>query len=72
MIYLYIIILINFTDMLTFCITIHDNGNLLEICVPSDSHGSHVANIAAAYFPNVSLLMNLDCSCLSGRRNHVF
>ncbi|VDN88058.1 unnamed protein product [Brugia pahangi] len=38
--------------MLTFCITIHDNGNLLEICVPSGSHGSHVANIAAAYFPN--------------------
>ncbi|VIO89724.1 Hypothetical subtilase-type proteinase F21H12.6 in chromosome II, putative [Brugia malayi] len=40
------------SDMLTFCITIHDNGNLLEICVPSGSHGSHVANIAAAYFPN--------------------
>ncbi|KAM3727921.1 Tripeptidyl-peptidase [Dirofilaria immitis] len=39
-------------DMLTFCITIHDNGNLLEICVPSGTHGSHVANIAAAYFPN--------------------
>uniref|UniRef100_A0A915C9N7 Tripeptidyl-peptidase 2 n=1 Tax=Parascaris univalens TaxID=6257 RepID=A0A915C9N7_PARUN len=38
-------------DMLTFCVTIHDNGNLLEICVPSGSHGSHVANIAAAYFP---------------------
>ncbi|VDN88623.1 unnamed protein product, partial [Brugia pahangi] len=33
------------SDMLTFCITIHDNGNLLEICVPSGSHGSHVANI---------------------------
>lgn len=40
--------------MLTFCVTIHDNGNLLEICVPSGSHGSHVANIAAAYFPEVS------------------
>ncbi|KAL3990463.1 Tripeptidyl peptidase II family protein [Acanthocheilonema viteae] len=39
-------------DMLTFCITIHDNGNLLEICVPSSTHGSHVANIAAAYFPD--------------------
>ncbi|VDP16227.1 unnamed protein product [Onchocerca flexuosa] len=39
-------------DMLTFCITIHDNGNLLEICVPSGTHGSHVANIAAAYFPD--------------------
>ncbi|VDM41821.1 unnamed protein product [Toxocara canis] len=39
-------------DMLTFCVTIHDNGNLLEICVPSGSHGSHVANIAAAYFPD--------------------
>uniref|UniRef100_A0A915PW83 Tripeptidyl-peptidase 2 n=1 Tax=Setaria digitata TaxID=48799 RepID=A0A915PW83_9BILA len=39
-------------DMLTFCITIHDNGNLLEICVPSGTHGSHVASIAAAYFPD--------------------
>ncbi|VDM98208.1 unnamed protein product [Thelazia callipaeda] len=39
-------------DMLTFCVSIHDNGNLLEICVPSGTHGSHVANIAAAYFPN--------------------
>lgn len=45
--------------MLTFCITIHDNGNLLEICVPSGTHGSHVANIAAAYFPNVSFVINI-------------
>uniref|UniRef100_A0A0N5AND1 Tripeptidyl-peptidase 2 n=1 Tax=Syphacia muris TaxID=451379 RepID=A0A0N5AND1_9BILA len=39
-------------DMLTYCVTIHDSGNLLEICVPSGQHGSHVANIAAACFPN--------------------
>lgn len=38
--------------MLTYCVTIHNNGKLLEICVPSATHGSHVANIAAAHFPD--------------------
>uniref|UniRef100_A0AC34GTR3 Tripeptidyl-peptidase 2 n=1 Tax=Panagrolaimus sp. ES5 TaxID=591445 RepID=A0AC34GTR3_9BILA len=38
--------------LVTYCITIHKNGNLLEICVPNGSHGSHVAHIAAAHFPD--------------------
>ncbi|KAI1720264.1 subtilase family domain-containing protein [Ditylenchus destructor] len=39
-------------DMLTYCVTIYDTGKLLEICVPSGSHGSHVANIVAANYPD--------------------
>ena len=38
-------------DMITYCITIHNNGNLLEVCVPG-SHGSHVAHISAGHFPD--------------------
>uniref|UniRef100_A0AC34GVD0 Tripeptidyl-peptidase 2 n=1 Tax=Panagrolaimus sp. ES5 TaxID=591445 RepID=A0AC34GVD0_9BILA len=38
-------------DMITYCVTIHNQGNLLEICVPG-SHGSHVAHIAAGHFPD--------------------
>lgn len=32
-------------------VTIHNQGNLLEICAPVSSHASHVAGIAAACFP---------------------
>ncbi|KAK0406354.1 hypothetical protein QR680_018523 [Steinernema hermaphroditum] len=38
-------------DMLTYSVTIHNDGNLLEIVACSMSHGSHVANIAAGYDP---------------------
>ncbi|KAH7695521.1 Subtilase family protein, partial [Aphelenchoides avenae] len=38
--------------MSTYTVTIHEEGKLLEICVPFHTHGSHVANIAAAHFPN--------------------
>ncbi|TKR81539.1 hypothetical protein L596_015393 [Steinernema carpocapsae] len=38
-------------DMLTYAVTIHNNGNLLEIIACSMSHGSHVANIAAGHCP---------------------
>uniref|UniRef100_A0AC34F3M2 Peptidase S8/S53 domain-containing protein n=1 Tax=Panagrolaimus sp. ES5 TaxID=591445 RepID=A0AC34F3M2_9BILA len=36
---------------MAYCITIHGDGNLLEICTPYDDHGSIVARIAAAHFP---------------------
>uniref|UniRef100_A0AC35G6U3 Tripeptidyl-peptidase 2 n=1 Tax=Panagrolaimus sp. PS1159 TaxID=55785 RepID=A0AC35G6U3_9BILA len=38
--------------LLTYCLNIHENGNLLEICVPNGSHGTHVTHIAAGHFPN--------------------
>uniref|UniRef100_A0AC34FI39 Peptidase S8/S53 domain-containing protein n=1 Tax=Panagrolaimus sp. ES5 TaxID=591445 RepID=A0AC34FI39_9BILA len=38
--------------MVSYCITIHDKGNILEICVANGSHGSHVAHIAAGHFPD--------------------
>uniref|UniRef100_A0A914QQK3 Peptidase S8/S53 domain-containing protein n=1 Tax=Panagrolaimus davidi TaxID=227884 RepID=A0A914QQK3_9BILA len=38
--------------ILTYCLNIHENGNLLEICVPNGSHGTHVGHIAAGHFPN--------------------
>uniref|UniRef100_A0A7E4V2B9 Tripeptidyl-peptidase 2 n=1 Tax=Panagrellus redivivus TaxID=6233 RepID=A0A7E4V2B9_PANRE len=39
-------------DLVNYCVSIHNNGNLLEICVAPGSHGSHVAHIAAAHYPN--------------------
>jgi tripeptidyl-peptidase-2 len=37
-------------DLMSYSVNIYDNGNLLEICLPTDSHGTHVASIAAAFF----------------------
>ncbi|KAF8385565.1 tpp-2, partial [Pristionchus pacificus] len=39
-------------DDLTYNFSISSNGNLTEICVPTGSHGSHVANIAGGFFPD--------------------
>lgn len=39
-------------DRLTYTVTIHNQGNLLEIYTPCHSHASHVASITAAYFPD--------------------
>lgn len=38
--------------MLSYCVTIHYDGKLLEICVPSHPHATHVASIAAANYQN--------------------
>lgn len=39
-------------DLLNFAINIYDNGNLLSIVTDSGSHGTHVAGIVAAHFPD--------------------
>ncbi|CAD6192072.1 unnamed protein product [Caenorhabditis auriculariae] len=38
-------------DSVVYNFRIAPDGNLVEICVPSGAHGSHVANIAAANYP---------------------
>uniref|UniRef100_A0AC35GQA5 Peptidase S8/S53 domain-containing protein n=1 Tax=Panagrolaimus sp. PS1159 TaxID=55785 RepID=A0AC35GQA5_9BILA len=38
--------------LMSYCLNIHDNGNLLEICATHCDHGTHVAHIAAGHFPD--------------------
>ena len=41
-------------SLLNFAINIYDNGKTLSIVVDSGSHGTHVAGIVSAFFPNDS------------------
>ncbi|KAJ9587783.1 hypothetical protein L9F63_018809, partial [Diploptera punctata] len=40
------------SDQLNISINVHNDGNTLEIVSMCSSHGTHVASIAAAYFPD--------------------
>ncbi|XP_050519115.1 tripeptidyl-peptidase 2 [Diabrotica virgifera virgifera] len=40
------------TDNLNFSVNVHENGDVLELVGVCSSHGTHVASIATAYFPD--------------------
>ncbi|KAL7634240.1 UNVERIFIED_CONTAM: hypothetical protein RMT77_015570 [Armadillidium vulgare] len=44
--------LLNPVDQYTISVNVHDGGNILEIVGMCSSHGTHVASIASAYFPD--------------------
>ncbi|WKY15571.1 hypothetical protein Q1695_000781 [Nippostrongylus brasiliensis] len=46
-------------DEANYTFRIESNGKRLEICLPAGAHGSHVANIAAAYHPKTPELNGL-------------
>ncbi|KAK6021850.1 hypothetical protein OSTOST_12470 [Ostertagia ostertagi] len=46
-------------DVANYTVHIGSSGNRLEICLPSGAHGSHVANIAAAHYPDTPELNGL-------------
>ncbi|PIO75442.1 peptidase, S8/S53 family [Teladorsagia circumcincta] len=47
------------SDVANYTVHIASSGNRLEICLPSGAHGSHVANIAAAHYPDTPELNGL-------------
>ncbi len=46
-------------SQLNFTVTIHDEGKRLEIVVPANMHGSHVAGIVGAHYPETPILNGL-------------
>ncbi|KAK5983257.1 Subtilase-type proteinase, partial [Trichostrongylus colubriformis] len=46
-------------DIANYTVHIASSGKRLEICLPSGAHGSHVANIAAANYPDTPELNGL-------------
>lgn len=40
------------SDQLNFSINVYEEGNVLEIVGLCSSHGTHVAGIAAGYYPD--------------------
>jgi tripeptidyl-peptidase-2 len=50
-------------SLLNFVVNIHNDGNTLAVVTPAGAHGTHVAGIVGAYYPQQPELCGIAPGC---------